>query len=71
MQATEWDHRLAVRADGKNRIGHAGVVLATEGRRPRRPGRRAERGVAEWQRAGLAAEDVRPVELPADVLDER
>ncbi|MGI5507897.1 IS1380 family transposase [Streptomyces sp. CA-106131] len=27
MQATEWDHRLAVRADGKNLIGHAGVVL--------------------------------------------
>ncbi|MGW9028368.1 transposase, partial [Streptomyces sp. NPDC055722] len=27
MQATEWDHRLAVRADGKNLIGHAGMVL--------------------------------------------
>ncbi|MGW2937258.1 IS1380 family transposase [Streptomyces sp. NPDC001156] len=27
MQATEWDHRLVVRADGKNLIGHAGVVL--------------------------------------------
>jgi hypothetical protein len=27
VQATEWDHRLAVRADGKNLIGHAGVVL--------------------------------------------
>lgn len=27
MQGTEWDHRLAVRADGKNLIGHAGVVL--------------------------------------------
>ncbi|MGI5137328.1 IS1380 family transposase [Streptomyces sp. CA-106110] len=27
MQATEWDHRLAARADGKNLIGHAGVVL--------------------------------------------
>ncbi|WP_338675280.1 transposase [Streptomyces sp. SCSIO 30461] len=27
MQATEWDHRLAVRADGKNLTGHAGVVL--------------------------------------------
>ena len=27
MQVTEWDHRLAVRADGKNLIGHAGVVL--------------------------------------------
>jgi hypothetical protein len=27
VQVTEWDHRLAVRADGKNLIGHAGVVL--------------------------------------------
>lgn len=27
MQGTEWDHRLAVRADGKNLIGHAGIVL--------------------------------------------
>jgi hypothetical protein len=27
VQATEWDHRLAVRADGKNLVGHAGVVL--------------------------------------------
>ncbi|MFG2563684.1 transposase [Streptomyces sp. NPDC048496] len=27
MQGTEWDHRLVVRADGKNLIGHAGVVL--------------------------------------------
>ncbi|MEU4091520.1 hypothetical protein [Streptomyces sp. NPDC026673] len=27
MQATEWDYRLAVRANGKNLIGHAGVVL--------------------------------------------
>ncbi|WP_069814608.1 hypothetical protein [Streptomyces sp. TP-A0874] len=27
MKATGWDHRLAVRADGKNLIGHAGVVL--------------------------------------------
>jgi len=27
VQATEWDHRLAVRADGKNLIGHAGIVL--------------------------------------------
>jgi hypothetical protein len=27
VQATEWDHRLAVRADGKNLIGHAGVAL--------------------------------------------
>jgi hypothetical protein len=27
VRATEWDHRLAVRADGKNLIGHAGVVL--------------------------------------------
>ncbi|MFF3062826.1 transposase, partial [Streptomyces sp. NPDC057909] len=27
MQATEWDHQLAVRADGKNLIGHVGVVL--------------------------------------------
>jgi hypothetical protein len=27
VQGTEWDHRLAVRADGKNLIGHAGVVL--------------------------------------------
>ena len=27
MQVTEWDHRLAVRADGKNLVGHAGVVL--------------------------------------------
>ena len=27
MRATEWDHRLAVPADGKNLIGHAGVVL--------------------------------------------
>ncbi|MDE3725211.1 hypothetical protein PWG71_27845 [Nocardiopsis sp. N85] len=27
MQTTEWDHRLAVRADGKNLLGHAGVVL--------------------------------------------
>ncbi|WP_055711600.1 hypothetical protein [Streptomyces torulosus] len=27
MQATEWDHRFAVRADGKNLIGHAGVML--------------------------------------------
>ncbi|MEU3282915.1 transposase [Streptomyces antibioticus] len=27
MQATEWDHRLDVRADGKRLVGHAGVVL--------------------------------------------
>lgn len=27
MQVTEWDHRLAVRADGRNLLGHAGVVL--------------------------------------------
>lgn len=27
MKATEWDHRLAVRADGKNLTGHAGIVL--------------------------------------------
>ena len=27
MQATEWDHRLVVRADDKNLLGHAGVVL--------------------------------------------
>jgi hypothetical protein len=27
VQTTEWDHRLAVQADGKNLIGHAGVVL--------------------------------------------
>lgn len=27
MQVTEWDHRLVVRADGKNLIGHAGVML--------------------------------------------
>lgn len=27
MKSTGWDHRLAVRADGKNLIGHAGVVL--------------------------------------------
>lgn len=27
MQAAEWDHRLAVRANGRNLIGHAGVVL--------------------------------------------
>jgi hypothetical protein len=27
VQVTEWDHRLVVRADGKNLIGHAGVVL--------------------------------------------
>lgn len=27
MQAIEWDHRLDVRADGRNLIGHAGVVL--------------------------------------------
>ncbi|WAX77406.1 hypothetical protein [Streptomyces sp. KMM 9044] len=27
MQATEWDRRLVVRADGKNLVGHAGVVL--------------------------------------------
>ncbi|MFF3879421.1 IS1380 family transposase [Streptomyces sp. NPDC001978] len=27
MQGIEWDHRLDVRADGKNLIGHAGVVL--------------------------------------------
>jgi hypothetical protein len=27
VQVTEWDHRLAVRADGKNLVGHAGVVL--------------------------------------------
>ncbi|WP_406434261.1 hypothetical protein OHA59_45730 [Streptomyces sp. NBC_01589] len=27
MQTTEWDHRLVVRADDKNLIGHAGVVL--------------------------------------------
>ena len=27
MQVTEWDHRLAVRADGRNLMGHAGVVL--------------------------------------------
>ncbi|MET9915297.1 transposase [Streptomyces sp. NPDC006476] len=26
MQATEWDHRLDVRADGKRLVGHAGVV---------------------------------------------
>lgn len=24
---TEWDHRLVVRADGTNLIGHAGVVV--------------------------------------------
>lgn len=27
MQATEWDHRLVVRADDRNLVGHAGVVL--------------------------------------------
>ncbi|MFG2563658.1 IS1380 family transposase [Streptomyces sp. NPDC048496] len=27
MKATSWDDRLVVRADGKNLIGHAGVVL--------------------------------------------
>ncbi|MGW4995859.1 IS1380 family transposase, partial [Streptomyces mirabilis] len=27
MKATGWDHQLAVRADDKNLIGHAGVVL--------------------------------------------
>lgn len=27
MQATEWDHRLDVRADGKRLVGQAGVVL--------------------------------------------
>jgi hypothetical protein len=27
VQVTEWDHRLAVRADGRNLIGYAGVVL--------------------------------------------
>lgn len=27
MQAAEWDHRLAVRADDKNLIGRSGVVL--------------------------------------------
>ncbi|WP_406163928.1 transposase [Streptomyces canus] len=27
MKSTGWDHRLAVRADGKKLIGHAGVVL--------------------------------------------
>ncbi|MGW4519384.1 IS1380 family transposase [Streptomyces sp. NPDC004393] len=27
MQATEWDHRLGVRADGKRLVGYAGVVL--------------------------------------------
>ncbi|GFH37927.1 hypothetical protein [Streptomyces pacificus] len=27
MQGIEWDHRLVVRADGKNLVGHAGVVL--------------------------------------------
>ncbi|MGI5143419.1 MULTISPECIES: hypothetical protein [unclassified Streptomyces] len=27
MQATEWDRRLVVRADGRNLVGHAGVVL--------------------------------------------
>jgi Transposase DDE domain group 1 len=27
VKSTGWDHRLAVRADGKNLIGHAGVVL--------------------------------------------
>jgi hypothetical protein len=27
VQATEWDHRLDVRADGKRLVGHAGVVL--------------------------------------------
>ncbi|SCF58777.1 hypothetical protein [Streptomyces sp. Cmuel-A718b] len=27
MQAIEWDHRLAVRADGRNLVVHAGVVL--------------------------------------------
>jgi Transposase DDE domain group 1 len=27
VQVTEWDHRLVVRADGKNLIGHAGVML--------------------------------------------
>nr|WP_127361637.1 hypothetical protein [Actinacidiphila soli] len=26
MQATEWDHRLAVRADCKNLVSHAGIV---------------------------------------------
>jgi len=27
VQVTEWDHRLAVRADDRNLVGHAGVVL--------------------------------------------
>jgi len=27
VQATEWDHRLAVLAEGRNLLGHAGVVL--------------------------------------------
>jgi hypothetical protein len=27
VQATEWDHRLGVRADGKRLVGYAGVVL--------------------------------------------
>jgi len=27
VQVTEWDHRLDVRADGKNLIGHLGLVL--------------------------------------------
>jgi hypothetical protein len=27
VKSTEWDHRLAVRANGKNLTGHAGVVL--------------------------------------------
>jgi hypothetical protein len=27
VQATEWDHRLVVRADDRNLVGHAGVVL--------------------------------------------
>ncbi|MHA6764038.1 hypothetical protein [Streptacidiphilus sp. PAMC 29251] len=27
MQSTQWDHRLAVRADGKNLVGQAGIVL--------------------------------------------
>ncbi|MBG7696638.1 hypothetical protein HCJ76_00625 [Streptomyces sp. MC1] len=27
MKATGWDHRLDVQADGKNLIGHVGIVL--------------------------------------------
>jgi hypothetical protein len=27
VRSTGWDHRLALRADGKKLIGHAGVVL--------------------------------------------